>query len=122
VDVQITVGDQVFEAEIDDNETGKAIAAVLPIEGSANVWGDEIYFEIPVTLVEGPEAREEVEVGTLAYWPPGNAFCIFYGPTPVSAGATPRAYSPVNEFGRIHGDATELRGTRSGASVRIEAA
>ncbi len=98
-----------LEGEIDDNETGRAIAAVLPIFGKANIWGDEIYFEIPVTLSEEAGARAEVEVGTLAYWPPGNALCIFYGRTPVSTDDTPRAYSPVNKFGRILGDATELR-------------
>lgn len=119
--VRITVGDKSFAGEIDDNETGRAIAAALPIVGKANVWGDEIYFEIPVTLSEETGARADVEVGTLAYWPPGNALCIFYGRTPVSTGDTPRAYSPVNKFGRILGDATELRGTRNGTSVRVEA-
>ncbi len=89
--VRITVAGKSFDAELDDNETAAAIAAVLPIEGSANVWGDEIYFEIPVALAENAGARAEVAVGTLAYWPPGNALCIFYGPTPVSVDATPRA-------------------------------
>jgi len=119
--VRITVGEKSFEADIDDSETGRAVSAALPIVGSASVWGDEIYFEIPVSLSESPEAQAEVEVGTLAYWPPGNALCIFYGPTPVSVGNAPRAYSPVNKFGRILGDAATLRGTRNGERVSVEA-
>ena len=66
-----------LDAEFDDMESANAIANALPLEGKANVWGDEIYFEIPVHLQEEPAARADVEVGTLAYWPPGNAFCIF---------------------------------------------
>ena len=120
--VRITVAGKEFEAEFDDNETANAVAELLPIEASANVWGDEIYFEIPVSLAQKPDARAEVAVGTIAYWPPGSAMCIFFGPTPVSAGDTPRAYSPVNEFGRILGNATKLRGVRNGAPVSVEKA
>lgn len=66
----------------------------LPIEGQANLWGEEIYFKIPVSAQQEPDAREEVEVGTLAYWPAGSAFCIFFGPTPASTGERPKAYKP----------------------------
>lgn len=120
--VRISVADHSLEAELGENETAEAIVAILPIEASANVWGDEIYFEVPVVLQESEDARAEVEVGTLAYWPPGRAMCIFYGRTPVSVDDTPRAYSPVNKFGRILGDATVLRGVKNGAEVRVEAA
>lgn len=120
--IRISVAGRELEAELDENESAEAIADALPLEGRANVWGDEIYFQIPVTLEESPDARADVEVGTLAYWPPGGAFCIFYGPTPASTGPSPRAASPVNEFGRILGDATELKGVESGAAVLIEAA
>jgi hypothetical protein len=85
----------------------------------ANVWGEEIYFATPVEIAEEAGAVEEVPVGTLAYWPPGHAFCIFFGPTPVSRGSTPRAYSPVNVIGRVHGDVARLRRIRNGAAVSI---
>ncbi|MFN2202960.1 MAG: cyclophilin-like fold protein [Caldilineaceae bacterium] len=120
--VRITVAGKEFEAEFDDNDTADAVAELLPIEANASVWGDEIYFEIPVSLAQNPDAIAEVPVGAIAYWPPGNAMCIFFGPTPVSTGDTPRAYSPVNEFGRIISDATELRGVRNGARVTVEKA
>ena len=95
---------------------------MLPLEAEANVWGDEIYFDIPVRMQEDPEARADVEIGTLAYWPPGNAFCIFYGPTPASVDDKPRAYSPVNIVGHVSGDVALLRSVRNGANIRIEAA
>ena len=120
VRIRISVADKSLEAELDQSETAEAIAEILPIETSVTVWGDEIYFEIPVTLQEEMDARAEVEVGTLAYWPPGSAMCIFYGPTPVSVDEAPRAYSPVNVFGRIIGDATELKGVSSGATIVVE--
>ena len=68
---------------------------------------------------QAPDARTEVEVGELGYWPVGRAFCIFFGPTPVSTGNQPRAYSPVNILGRVLGDATRLRSVRAGTSVSV---
>jgi hypothetical protein len=99
--------------------TAQAICDALPIHGRVNKWGDEIYFSIPVT-VPVEKAREEVEAGDLAFWPPGNGFCIFFGRTPASTSEKPRAASPVNVFGRVSGDATIFRRTRSSEEIRIE--
>ena len=66
-----------------------------------------------------PDARADVRVGELAYWPVGSAFCIFFGPTPVSTGPQPRAYSPVNVVGRVLGDATEFKQVSSGETVTL---
>jgi hypothetical protein len=117
--ITVTVGNLALAAELDDSATGQAIVAALPISATASVWGDEIYFGIPVQMAEAPDAREIVEVGALAYWPPGSALCVFYGPTPASRDQRPRAYSPVNVCGRLLGDAALLRSTRSGARVHI---
>jgi hypothetical protein len=65
------------------------------------------------------DARADVEVGELGYWPMGHALCIFFGPTPASTDERPRAYSPVNIIGRVSGDVTQFRAVRSGAQVRI---
>jgi len=111
------------EASLTDEspETAKAVWAALPIEARANTWGDEIYFGIPVKV--GPEnPREVVELGDLAYWPPGNAFCIFFGRTPASRGDEIRPASAVNVFGRVEGDPTVFKKVRSGDAVRIERA
>ncbi len=106
-------------AKLDGSHTAAVIAKALPIEGNAHVWGDEIYFDIPVDIPLAEDAVEEVEVGTLAYWPTGNAFCIFFGPTPVSTSEKPRAYSAVNVFGRITGDTEVIKGISEGTPLSV---
>jgi hypothetical protein len=118
--ITITTGSVKLEAELNDGFTAQAIWKALPITGQANTWGDEIYFTIPVQAEEEPDARAEVGVGELGYWPPGSAFCIFFGPTPASTGPEPRAASPVNIIGALLGDATEFRQVPGGAMVEIE--
>ncbi|MCJ7731349.1 cyclophilin-like fold protein [Candidatus Bathyarchaeota archaeon] len=101
--------------------TAKAIYEALPIKGNANLWGDEIYFSIPVEA--NPEnGKSIVKLGDLAYWPPGNAFCIFFGPTPMSHGDEIRPASAVNVFGRITGDPKVFKKVRNGEQVTIERA
>ncbi|HQD39780.1 MAG: hypothetical protein GX766_03340 [Firmicutes bacterium] len=117
--ILIEAGGVKLEAELNESKTAQAIYEALPLEARGSRWGDEIYFSTPVKL--GPEegARAEVEVGALAYWPPGNAFCIFFGPTPASTGSQPQAASPVNVFGRVLGDATLLKDTPHGVKVKV---
>ena len=118
----ITAGDVSVTATLEENPTADAIWDALPIEAPANTWGDEIYFGIPVHIEEAEDANEVVGIGDLGYWPPGHAFCIFFGPTPASQGDEPRAASPVNRFGRIDGDATVFKGVKSGTGVKLEKA
>ncbi len=117
--ITISAGDISISAELNNSPTADEIWRALPIEGRANTWGDEIYFEIPVIINEEPDARADVEVGDLGYWPSGHAFCIFFGPTPVSSDEKPCAASPVNVFGRVVGDVTKLKNVRSGEMVRV---
>jgi hypothetical protein len=109
-----------LEADLKDTPTAKALWAALPITGRASRWGDEIYFSIPLQAAAEPDARAEVAVGDLAYWPPGSAFCIFFGPTPASSGSAPVAASPVNVLGRLDGDAAQFRAVPTGAPVYLE--
>jgi len=118
--IRITAGLVTAIADLADNATADAIWEALPIKEQANTWGDEIYFGIPVFLEAAVDARETVAVGELAYWPPGHAFCIFFGRTPASQGDEPRAASAVNVFGRVAGDATIFREVASGETVFIE--
>ena len=109
------------EATLTDEspDTAKAIWEALPIEARANTWGDEIYFGVPVDA-EPENPREVVELGDLAYWPPGNAFCIFFGRAPASRGDEIRPASAVNVFGKVEGDPRVFKKVRSGARIRIE--
>ena len=119
--IQIQTDEITMEAELSDNETGQKIFESLPIEGQVNRWGEEIYFSIPVNLSEASDARQEMEVGELGYWPPGTAFCIFFGPTPASHDQIPRAASNVNPFGMIDGDATVFTSVRNGETITLSA-
>jgi len=100
-------------------QTAERIWEALPIEGRANRWGDEIYFSIPVS-VEEEHSRAEVEIGAIAYWPPGSALCIFFGRTPASKDDKPRAASPVNVFAKVNADTSIFRKVSDGDKVTIE--
>ncbi len=119
--LRIVAGSVAARATLDDSRTARAIWAALPIEAAAQTWGDEVYFPVPVTVPED-EAQAVVALGDLGYWPPGRAFCIFFGPTPASHGDECRPASPVNVFGRIDGDPTVFRAVRAGTRVRLERA
>lgn len=117
--IKITAGDVVAEATLLDNETADAIWEALPITARGSTWGDEIYFGIPVHLDED-DAQAVVELGDLGYWPPGNALCIFYGPTPASRGDEIRPASPVNVWGKIVGDPKVFKRAPGGAKLTVE--
>jgi hypothetical protein len=89
-----------FLVELNDSKTSQEIIKKLPIVSRSNIWGNEIYFQIPVYF----ELENDIEIldtGSVAYWPPGNAFCIFFGKTPASTGDKPQAASPVTVIGKI---------------------
>lgn len=117
--IKIRAGDVEAIAELNDSATADAIWGALPLSASGSTWGDEIYFAIPPRLDED-EAQEVVAVGDLGYWPPGHAFCIFFGRTPASRGDEARPYSPVNVFGHVVGDAKVFKRVPNGARVHIE--
>lgn len=115
--IELTVGDITLRAELNDSPTAQELIAALPISGSASRWGDEYYFSTPVSVGEGPDATADWNVGDLAFWPPGNAFCILFGPTPASSGDAPRTASPANPIGQILDDIEPLKSL--GGSVVI---
>lgn len=119
--IRLRVDDLEFSAELNDSTTASAIHDALPITASANRWGEEFYFGIDVHENQSDDARAEMTVGELAYWPPGNAFCIFFGPTPASFGDEPRAASPVNPVGHITEDCSDLTSVSGSPTIIIEA-
>ena len=116
----ISIEDISLEAELNDSLTAQKILDDLPYESIVNIWGDEIYFNIPTKIELDDDSRAEVGIGELGYWPVGPAFCIFFGPTPVSIDEKPRAYSPVNVFGNVTGDLSVLKKIPNGAQIRVE--
>ncbi|MDG0867219.1 cyclophilin-like fold protein [Candidatus Lucifugimonas marina] len=120
--VQISAGGVTVVAGLNHSETADALWDALPISGRAQIWGDEIYFSIPVDVDEAEDSEETVEMGAVAYWPPGNALCLFWGPTPMSAPGEIRPASAVNVMGLIDGDPTVLGSVADGAEVVVKRA
>jgi hypothetical protein len=118
--IKITTGTIAAEAELLATSTANAIWDALPLESTCNLWGDEIYFTISLSHDLEPDARETVDKGDLGFWPQGPAFCIFFGPTPVSSGSEIKPASAVNVFGRVVGDSTLFKQVASGTAVRVE--
>lgn len=108
-----------LEIELNDSPTSVALLKALPFSATVNTWGDEIYFETPVGAKQSADARAEMAVGEVAYWPPGKALCVFFGRTPASIGSEPRAASPVNPLGRVVGDASAAGKFADGAAVSV---
>ncbi len=117
--IQILAGENTFNAELYDIPTAQNIYYNLPIKGQCNLWGEEIYFPIPLHIPSEADVHKIVEPGELGYWPTGNAFCLFFGTTPISKGPKPRAYSPVNVFGKIMGDLSLLKTIKSSEFIEV---
>jgi len=118
--IEIRAGQAVLTARLNDSPTAKAIEGAIPIEGVVQTWGDEIYFPIPVDMPLDETAKEVVSKGDIGYWPTGKAFCIFFGPTPVSGPGEIRPASVVNIVGQVEEDVEILKEVRDGEVVRIE--
>ena len=108
--IRIISGAIEMTATLNDSDTSEKLLEILPVDCTAQRWGDEVYFSIPLDApAEDPQA--EVYSGTIAYWPPGTAFCIFFGQTP---------YSAVNVLGAVDGDENEFANVAAGDPIRIE--
>ena len=122
--IKLSTGGVEFEATLNDSETAAALAKLLPTDVDMSRWGEEYYggldasLDVPVAA----DARTEMAVGELAYWKPGNALCIFFGPTPASVGDEPRAASDVNPIGELTSDPSLLKDMASSISMTVEAA
>ena len=119
--IKITAGDVTLHAALNDSETADLLWAVLPLRAHGTTWGGEIYFLTPIHAEE-EDTQEVVDMGAVAYWPPGQVLCLFFGPTPASRGDEIRPTSPVNVVASMEGDPTVLRQVSSGSPVLIEKA
>ena len=120
--IRIRAGGVTVSATLNDSSTAEAVWDALPITGQVQTWGDEIYFSIPVEAAEASDAQATVDKGAVAYWPPGNALCLFWGPTPMSRGDEIRPASAVNVLGAMEGNPTVLARVPSGNEIVVERA
>ncbi|MEM2839333.1 MAG: cyclophilin-like fold protein [Thermoplasmata archaeon] len=108
-----------FEVELidKDSQTIRRLTDALPIESTVNRWGDEIYFFVDFEAPLETDARKEMKVGEVAYWPRGPALAIFFGRTPASRGDAPMAASECNIVGKVNASPDELRKAKDGAKI-----
>ena len=117
--IKIIIGNLTLRAELFDTACAKAIVKKLPIETTPEEWGDEFYFEIPVTMSLDETATAKVKIGDIGYWPTGRAMAIFFGPTPMSTGSDPVPASAVNLVGKVIDDATFLKKVKGASKISI---
>ncbi|OFZ91952.1 MAG: hypothetical protein A3I62_03110 [Betaproteobacteria bacterium RIFCSPLOWO2_02_FULL_62_79] len=96
------------------------LLAALPCESTANTWGDEVYFSLPVKVKLEADAQQVVDAGTVCFWVEGSSLALPFGPTPVSKGGECRLVTRCNVLGMIEGDARRLKSVRDGEAIRVE--
>ena len=107
-----------IEAKIDSSELSDLLWEKLPIEASVNLWGDEIYFKTNLES-QSNQLQQVVDIGDVAFWPPGQAVCLFFGLTPISTPDEIRPASAVIVFGKLIDDPKLLNIVKPGESISI---
>ncbi len=118
--IKISSGSTSVVAALRDTPTARSLLEALPCASTANTWGEEVYFSVPVTAALEPEAQQVVEPGTVGFWVEGNSVALPFGPTPISQGNECRLVTRVNILGRIEDDPKVLRNVRNGDPIRVE--
>lgn len=121
--IRVRAGSAAFEIALDETPTAQALVDVLPFESVAQTWGEEVYFEAPLSADLESDARQTVEPGTVCFWVEGSSIALPYGRTPISGkDGKPKLVSRCNVLGRVVGDAQVLAKVNSGDKVRVAAA
>ena len=119
--IVIKIGELNINARLNGSATAGNIWDALPIKSFTSLWGEEIYFQIPIKAkLEEGFAQETVKLGDIAFWPEGSCFCLFFGPTPISKAGEIRPASKVNVIGEIESDLRILKSVKEDETVVME--
>ena len=120
--LRVRAGATTLEIALDATPTAAALLKSAPFESIAQTWGEEVYFEAPVSVALEAGARQTVEPGTVCYWVEGSSIALPYGRTPISGkDGKPKLVTACNVLGRIVSDPRQLAKVKSGDKVRVEA-
>ena len=119
--IRIRTGNGEYTAELDNSDISNAIWLSLPFTAQINMLGSQIYFEMPLEHIDVRGTDIKLDVGDIAYWPKVNAFCIFFGPTPLSGDdGLPVSKYPVVKIGKIIGDCSTMEDAGDRRSLTLE--
>jgi hypothetical protein len=119
----LSFGHHRLAVELNDGTAARKLASALPLTVDMARWGDgEYYGTLPVAIASTEKRRDVFEVGEVALWPDGNAFCIFFGPTPASRGNEPRMASPGIPLGKVLSGVSAFEGLGATLRLRLAAA
>lgn len=118
-EVLIRAGHVAIRARLLETDTARRIWGALPIYARVRTWGNEVYFEVPVSAPVEPGARDVVKPGEIAYWPDGEAIAIGFGPTPISRAGEIRLASPCNIWAAALDDVAALGAVRAGEHIAV---
>lgn len=116
----LKIGPISLVAELLDTPTAKEILKHVPFTSSVNTWGDEVYFDTPISVSKETNAKDIVEAGELAFWVEGSCIAIGFGPTPISQGNEIRLAAKTNIWGQSLTDVKLLSKAKDGDPVSVE--
>ena len=117
--IQIAINNVKVEVELLDTPTANAILEAVPFDSTAQTWGEEVYFSVPVSAELEADARDVVEAGEIAFWVEGQCIAIGFGPTPISRGNEIRLAARTNIWGKALTDVTLLSAVQPGEPVQV---
>jgi len=116
--VRLNIGGVIIHGRLRATPTAEAIWRALPFSASAMIWGEEVYFSVPVACAREPDAKSVVEPGEIAYWPDGKAIAIGYGKTPISQANETRLAAPCNVWADAEENVRLLKFVTAGAAIQ----
>jgi len=119
--IRIRTRNDEYLAELDGSDISNAIWLSLPFTTAINMFGCQIYFEMPVDNADPESLTTKLNVGDIAYWPKVGAFCIFFGPTPLSGDdGLPVSNYPVVKIGKVLGDCSSMESAGDRQLITLE--